>query len=220
MLMDHWEEREKDEEVDEAVRRLWQFLYGMCGLSWVSLADVQHVFGALKTNSVSLIVCQGRCLYPLLSHSCTPNLEPVSNPGTSTTLRARTSIQQGEELSIRYTHTMDYRVNIQERLRKEWFFTCACKRCEDTTELGSYFSSLQCSCGGYFTGRTKQGDTCISALTVGDVQTSLMTILVPKELFNIKALVKVVAGISWKVREVCRWRRKRVNDGFNQQTRN
>ena len=53
--------------------------------------------------------------------------------------------------------------------------------------------------------------------SVGSVGSS---ILVPKELFNIKALVKVVAGISWKVREVCRWRRKRVNEGFNQQTRN
>ena len=40
-----------------------------------------------------------------------------------------------------------------------------------------------------------------------------------KELFYIKALGKVVAGISWKVWEGCMCRRERVNKDFNQQTR-
>ena len=37
----------------------------------------------------------------------------------------------------------------QENLAKEWHFTCACPRCSDPTEGGSFFSSLQCCCGGF-----------------------------------------------------------------------
>ena len=156
-LMDHWEERANDCQVSEGVRRMWEFFYKMCDLTWVSLGDVQHVFGVLKTNSVSLITCQGRCLYPtvsLLSHSCIPNLEPVAMPGTRITLRARTLIKAGEQLTIRYIQTMQARWAIQDKLEQEWFFICGCKRCKDATELGSHFSSLQCPCGGFFSDKT------------------------------------------------------------------
>jgi len=162
-LMDHWGEREKDGQVAEAVRRMWEFFHTICDLSWVNLSDVQHVFGVLKTNSVSLITCQGRSLYPtvsLLSHSCVPNLEPVTNPGTKITLRAKTRILAGEELTIRYIPTMQDRWAIQDKIQQDWFFICSCRRCKDVTELGSHFSSLQCSCGGFFSSQDKTGFIC------------------------------------------------------------
>jgi len=173
-LMDHWEERANDSQVSEGVRRMWEFFYKMCDLTWVSLGDVQHVFGVLKTNSVSLITCQGRCLYPtvsLLSHSCIPNLEPVAMPGTRITLRARTLIKAGEQLTIRYIRTMQARWAIQDKLEQEWFFICDCKRCKDVTELGSHFSSLQCVGGSFLTRLV----ICMSlyALTVESVRTCL-----------------------------------------------
>eukprot|EP00091_Calanus_sinicus_P023721 TRINITY_DN8174_c0_g1_i1.p1 TRINITY_DN8174_c0_g1~~TRINITY_DN8174_c0_g1_i1.p1 ORF type:complete len:123 (-),score=18.22 TRINITY_DN8174_c0_g1_i1:338-706(-) len=51
---------------------------------------------------------------------------------------------------MRYTHFLHSKWDIQATLQKEWLFTCTCMRCEDPTELGSYFSSLICPCGGYF----------------------------------------------------------------------
>jgi len=152
-LMDHWEERENDSKVAEAVNMMCQFFQKICKLEWVTLRDVQHSFGVLKTNSVSLISCQGRSLYPLvsiLSHSCSANLEPVSNPAKTITLRAKTHILAGEQLTMRYTNFIDSKWSIQAKLQNDWLFVCNCKRCGDVTELGSHFSSLQCPCGGYY----------------------------------------------------------------------
>ena len=32
----------------------------------------------------------------------------------------------------------------REDIRKFWFFDCKCKRCSDSTELGSYMSAVTC----------------------------------------------------------------------------
>ena len=144
---------EKDSQVAEGIRRMCLFFQKKCQLDWVTLKDVQHSFGVLKTNSVSLISQEGRALYPLvsiISHSCSSNLEPVSNPSQTITLRAKIAIHAGEQLTMRYTHFMHPRWNIQTKLEREWLFVCTCVRCQDGSELGSYFSSLKCSCGGYF----------------------------------------------------------------------
>ena len=82
-LMDHWEERSKDESTVAALKIIFAFFTKKLSLDWVSLEEVFHVFGVLQTNSISLVSVAGRGCYPrvsLLSHSCVPNLEPASNP--------------------------------------------------------------------------------------------------------------------------------------------
>ena len=74
----------------------------------------------------------------------------MSNPTQFITLRARVPIRAGEQLTTRYKHFMHSKWDIQAMLQKEWLFTCTCMRCQDETELGSYFSSLKCPYGGYF----------------------------------------------------------------------
>ena len=89
-LMDHWEERSHDTEVVKAMKIMFTFFTKKLDMCWISVLDVQHVFGVLQTNSVSLIDRQGRAVYPtvsLLSHSCLPNLEPISNPSEQMLLR-------------------------------------------------------------------------------------------------------------------------------------
>ena len=89
-LMDHWEERSHDTEVVKAMKIMFTFFTKKLKMNWISVCDVQHVFGVLQTNSVSLIDRQGRAVYPtvsLLSHSCVPNLEPISNPSEQMLLR-------------------------------------------------------------------------------------------------------------------------------------
>ena len=102
-----------------------------CGLSWVTLPDVQHAFGLINTNCVGLEMIKGMVFYPLMSlisHSCCSNLEPVDNPGRMLTFRAKRRIRKGEELSIRYTSFLAPTKQIQKSLRAGWYFNCKCLR--------------------------------------------------------------------------------------------
>ena len=93
-MMDQWVERSKERRVVEGVERMTAFFRAVCGMTWVSGETVQHCYGVLKTNSVSLGEGEreGQALYPLasiLSHSCRANLEPVRQPGQTISLRAK-----------------------------------------------------------------------------------------------------------------------------------
>ena len=119
-------------------------------------AEVEHCWGVLQTNSISVGGTTGRALFPLvslLSHSCLPCLEPALAPSAQSgiTLRARRTIKAGEELTMPYTDVLLEVRARQENLRQEWHFSCTCPRCSDPSEAGSFFSSLQCTCGGFAT---------------------------------------------------------------------
>ena len=152
-MMDHWEERPKDRKVVEGVATMTKFFQEKLGLTWVTIEDVCHVYGVLKTNAVGLMSGHAQALYPvvcILSHSCAANLEPVRDPSSVIEFRAKRMIKKGEELTMRYTDFLDSRRNIQKKINNEWIFTCSCLRCSDSTEFGSNFSSFQCYCGGYY----------------------------------------------------------------------
>ena len=156
-LMDHWEERSTNTEVVKAMKIMFAFFSKKLSLDWVELGDVQHVFGVLQTNSVSLISRQGRTVYPvvsLLSHSCLPNLEPISNPAAGMKLRAKTLIRAGEQLTMRYTTiatALSPAWSRRQLIRAEWMFDCHCPRCLDSSDLNTFLAALKCqNCGGYF----------------------------------------------------------------------
>ena len=138
----------------EASLRLGNFLQQRLGIECTQ-EEVEHCWGVLQTNSISIGGGGGgRGLFPLvslLSHSCLPCLEPAVSPSAQAgiTLRARRTIKAGEELTMPYTDVLREVRARQENLAKEWHFTCACPRCSDPTEGGSFFSSLQCCCGGF-----------------------------------------------------------------------
>ena len=129
------------------------FIREKVALDWATSEYVQHSSGVLKTNAICFMDRGGQAFYPivsLLSHSCVANLELVRDPAASIIFRAKTKIKKREELTIRYTDFLDSRQNIQRKTQREWMFTCQCARCSDPTELGSNFSSFQCSCGGFY----------------------------------------------------------------------
>ena len=157
-LMDHWEERSQDTEVVKAMKIMFTFFTKKLDMSWISLTDVQHVFGVLQTNSVSLISVSGRTFYPtvsLLSHSCLPNLEPTSNPSDKIFLRAKSRIRAGEQLTMRYTHYLSPAWERRREIRAEWMFDCDCPRCTDDTELQTFTSFLKClQCEGFYNSKS------------------------------------------------------------------
>merc|ERR1711915_913741 len=153
MMMDHWEERSYNIENVNCVVAMTKMLKNNLHLDWITLEDVQHVYGVLKTNSVSLKAGKAQALFPkvsLLSHSCSSNLTLATDPTDKIVFRAKRTIIAGEELTIRYTDFLNSKNNIQKKLKQDWFFECCCARCSDTSEFGTHFSSFICSCGGTF----------------------------------------------------------------------
>ena len=152
-MMDHWDERSEDEKVVNAIKVTTHLVRKRLGLSWVTQGDVEHVYGVLKTNAVDIHDGRGQALFPqsvcIMSHSCTANLEPVLDPTENISFRAKRTILQGEELTIRYCDFIESKYNIRSQIAKEWKFLCLCQRCTDQTECGTNISSLKCSCGGF-----------------------------------------------------------------------
>ncbi|XP_023320372.1 histone-lysine N-methyltransferase ASHR1 isoform X2 [Eurytemora carolleeae] len=162
-LMDHWEERRKDLQVGGMVKYIGALIRKRLGLQHVSDAEVEHVFGVLKTNGVGQGAGRACYIYPivsLMSHACRSNLEIVGTPGTQIQFRAKTHILAGEELTWSYTSVLDTRSRIRERLKETWMFECTCSRCSDPTEFGTFFSSTKCACGGYLVERN-EGNICL-----------------------------------------------------------
>ena len=74
------------------------------------MEHVQHCYGVLRTNSVDIVHGNGQALFPvvcIMSHSCSANLEPVSDPSTRVSFRAKRKIRRGEELTILYTDFLE-----------------------------------------------------------------------------------------------------------------
>ena len=75
--------------------------------SIVNYNDVARAFGIMQTNSMGLRGLDGKAVYPtvsLMSHSCSNNLTVVTGPGEGIAFKALRSINQGEELTIRYRY--------------------------------------------------------------------------------------------------------------------
>jgi len=121
------------------------------GLSWVSDQDVQHAFGVLKTNGVGSggVSCHVFPVVSLLSHSCQPNLQLLGSPSSQVQFQSTAQIKKGDELTWSYTNVLQHSSTIQQSLKQTWLFQCACPRCRDPTEFGTFFSSRKCVCGGY-----------------------------------------------------------------------
>ena len=158
-LESHWQEFREEPGLVEGMEGITDFLHHQLGLSWVLEQDVQHCFGVLKTNAMGIADQGGQALYPLaaiMSHSCVSNLEVVGEPGETVRFRAKRRILEGEELTIRYHMFLAARDQIRAGLQHQYHFSCSCPRCSDPTELGTHFSSLQCSCSGFYSSRVPQ----------------------------------------------------------------
>lgn len=59
-------------------------------------------------------------------------------------VRAQSHIQKGEEITIQYLSFMYGHLRRKFTIRDFWFFDCACPRCQDPTEMGSFMSALKC----------------------------------------------------------------------------
>nr|XP_045583672.1 SET domain-containing protein SmydA-8-like [Procambarus clarkii]XP_045583673.1 SET domain-containing protein SmydA-8-like [Procambarus clarkii] len=110
-----------------------------------------HVHGAIITNAINTYGASGdslRGLYPtlyLMNHSCLPNVTLRSDLNRTLFVRAAVPIKKGQPLLFSYLPPTDPVWRRQADLYSIYFFKCACERCRDPTELGTYFSNPRCS---------------------------------------------------------------------------
>lgn len=59
-------------------------------------------------------------------------------------VRAKQDIPSGEEITVQYLTSVLGTHKRRKRMSSEWHFDCACPRCSDPTECGTYVSGLAC----------------------------------------------------------------------------
>lgn len=113
---------------------------------------IQTVCGILDVNTFEVRTTKGysaRGIYPtvaMMNHSCVSNTSHTISP-VDYRIRLRTTLKvpAGGELYASYTHSLLPTMLRREYLLEGKYFTCACSRCSDPTELGTHMSSLKCT---------------------------------------------------------------------------
>lgn len=120
------------------------------GLKEYTEDEIHSICGILEVNSFE-IGQQGiniRGLYPtafLMSHDCVPNTNHIDEENTFwLTVRASTTIELGEMITLSYAYTLQSTLRRREHLLENKFFECQCMRCSDPTELGTFTGALIC----------------------------------------------------------------------------
>ena len=102
----------------------------------------------IKQNGVNL-----RAMYRLgsiMSHHCCPNTRHTFGPDQAIFVYSTRRIAAGEVISATYTKSLYSTMERLEHLSMSKCFNCACERCADPTESGSYLSAIRCSqCPGH-----------------------------------------------------------------------
>ncbi|CAH0725452.1 unnamed protein product, partial [Brenthis ino] len=114
--------------------------------------EIHTVCGILEVNAFEVggSGANARALYDaafLLAHDCTPSTthtDAERRPGRPLTVRASIPHKTGDIISLCYAYTLQGTLKRREHLKLSKFFECACKRCSDPTELGTYASAFRC----------------------------------------------------------------------------
>ena len=130
-----------------------------CMLSEDDIEVLEKLIAIVRTNSVDLphqrlgdtdrdCAALGYAVFPffsLLNHNCMANCRYHIGPDNKTiTVRAMRPIKKGEEISISYIGVTLANIIRKQSFQRHWRFSCACKRCQDPTELGTYLQSIRC----------------------------------------------------------------------------
>jgi len=125
------------------------FLKVRCGIEEFSAEEIHRALGIFKSNSCNIAGFRARGLFPtfsLINHSCVRNARHiVSSKEGIMEVVAQRDIKAGEEINVRYTTSvLETNTSRRKNIQSQWHFDCACVRCSDSTECGSYASSIIC----------------------------------------------------------------------------
>jgi len=108
---------------------------------------IQKIQGILDMNKkeIRLSFSDVEAVYAiacLMEHSCQPNVKTFFNKDFQITVTAGRNIEEGEHLSVMYTHALWGTMARRDHLSITKNFWCKCKRCEDPSEFGTNFSTI------------------------------------------------------------------------------
>ena len=105
-----------------------------------SQEEILRCCGYLDSNAFKVDAGSGvRALYALASminHDCVPNSRVSFDSKKRLHLFANRDIARGEEITVTYCNPLLGTPARQEMLRRNHFFLCNCRRCNDPTEFG------------------------------------------------------------------------------------
>lgn len=167
--MSHHESRRKSKYWRERTQRVIKDISEAIVLTDEDALVLEIVLGILLVNSFEISIydreqeirsstdssIQGLfALASMPSHSCVANAThdfSTLKTGYRMTMRAVVRIGKGEEITHSYTEPLDPVLFRRTLLQVGKFFQCACVRCADATELGTYSSAVACTeCGKGF----------------------------------------------------------------------
>jgi len=108
---------------------------------------IQKIQGILDTNKkeIRLAYSDVEAVYAtacLMEHTCQPNVKVTYDKNFQISVVAGKDLEEGEHLSIMYTHALWGTIARRDHLSITKQFWCKCKRCSDPTEFGTNFSTI------------------------------------------------------------------------------
>ncbi|EDW69913.1 SET domain-containing protein SmydA-8 [Drosophila virilis] len=150
-LEDHLKERLETPLYQVLRANLITFIKTVLGLNNCSELEILRIAAILDTNAFELRQLGGcvkvRGLYPgaaMFAHDCVPNMRHRFDDDMNIVFLAKRPIAKGEVLSISYTQPLRSTIQRRVHLKQVKCFDCACARCEDPTELGTFAGAHVC----------------------------------------------------------------------------
>lgn len=87
----------------------------------------------------------------LMAHECISNTHHSITDDFRMIVRNVIPLKKGDMITTTYTHTLDGTLDRRTHVKHSKLFECLCQRCQDPTEMGTYFSAVKCKActGGY-----------------------------------------------------------------------
>lgn len=146
----------RDIQDDELSTKICQVLEPICAQSNLKMVHITDAIGVLATNGVKVqrssrfVPCVALYSnFSMANHSCMSNCNYTYDPETfEIQLRTKMVVPKNRELTITYLQPLMTTQERREATQMKWGFTCMCNRCCDSTELGTFASSILCqNCG-------------------------------------------------------------------------
>ena len=143
----HWVKRK--EQADPYHMATVRYLSEVCKME-VDVDVIHHVRGVIISNCYEVKNKDGvslRGVYPLmgrLNHSCVPNVSMISDDQGKMSILASVNLESDEQLFTTYVETTEPTWERINYTRTVHYFSCKCKRCDDPTEIGTYYSCPKC----------------------------------------------------------------------------
>ncbi|CAG9773984.1 unnamed protein product [Ceutorhynchus assimilis] len=116
----------------------------VCGILDVNAFEVRPPLDLSITNPEKQCL---RGLYPvasIMAHDCSANTHIAVDDNFLMSVYASVDIKENETIFNNYASVLQGNQDRQDTLLEGKYFSCACKRCKDPSELGTEISSLIC----------------------------------------------------------------------------